>query len=852
MTFLLIASLVLAAGAAAWAVALRLRLLACQEDAQAGRPAAYLEQLFEGAPEAIVLADNDSRVIRVNAECVRMFGYSAEESRGKLLDELLPPTELFEEAAAATRSVADGGRVSFETVRRRKDGTEIDVSVLGTPIEFGGGQIAVYGIYRDITELKRTVEARRLSEEKYRSILETIEDGYYEVDLAGNLTLFNGALQRMLGYPAERLTRMNGRDFMDQENAKRMHETFKAVYRSGVSAHTLGWEFVRADGSRRSAEASVTPVRDGSGRITGFRGIARDITERRRTERALRGSEERYALAARGANDGLWDWDLQSGKVYYSPRWKAMLGYSDGDLHGEPDDWFGRVHPQDLERLKSQIADHLDGPSSHFQNEHRILHKDGSYRWVLCRGVAERDGKGQATRMAGSQTDISERKRAEERLTHDAFHDVLTGLPNRSLFTSLLDRCIARLKRRYDYRFAVLFLDIDRFKVINDSLGHMVGDQLLVAASKRLASCLRPGDTVARLGGDEFTILLDDIIDEKDAIRVAERIQAELMAAFKIGSNEVFTSASIGIALSGPAYRRPEEILRDADTAMYRAKAGGKARHEVFDTDMHRHAVTLLKLETDLRRALERDEFRMVYQPIVALETGRLAGFEALLRWDHPERGLVTPTEFIALAEETGLIIPIGQWALREACRQLNQWLAIPRNGADPLMVSVNLSARQFEDRALVEIVADVLAVTGLPAASLKLEITESVLMDQAEASVRLLDDLRQSGVQVQIDDFGTGYSSLGYLHRFSLDALKIDQSFVSRVGLDNENSEIVRTIVALARNLGMTVVAEGVETIEQRNYLETLSCEHVQGFLFAGPLDVGEAEALIRSGRTW
>ena len=852
MTFLLIASLVLAAGAAAWAVALRLRLHACQEDAQAGRPAAYLEQLFEGAPEAIVLADNDSRVIRVNGEFVRMFGYTAEETRGKLLDKLFAPDELFEEAAAATREVADGGRVSFETVRRRKDGTEIDVSVLGTPVEFDGGQIAVYGIYRDITKLKHTLEALRLSEEKYRSILETLEDGYYEVDLAGNLTLFNGALQRMLGYPAERLSRMNSRDFMDPENAKRMYETFKAVYRTGVSAHTLGWEFVRADGSRRSAEASVTPVRDGSGRITGFRGIARDVTERRRTERALRGSEERYALAARGANDGLWDWDLQSGKVYYSPRWKTMLGYGDGDVRGEPDDWFGRVHPQDLERLKSQIADHLDGPSSHFENEHRILHKDGSYRWVLCRGVAERNGKGQATRMAGSQTDISDRKRAEERLTHHAFHDVLTGLPNRSLFTSLLDRCIARLKRRGDYRFAVLFLDIDRFKVINDSLGHMVGDQLLVAASKRLASCLRPGDTVARLGGDEFTILLDDIVDEEDAIRVAERIQVELMAAFKIGSSEVFTSVSIGIALSGPAYRRPEEILRDADTAMYRAKAGGKARHEVFDTDMHRHAVTLLKLETDLRRALERDEFRMVYQPIVALETGRLAGFEALLRWDHPERGLVAPTEFIALAEETGLIIPIGQWALWEACRQLNQWLAIPRNGADPLMVSVNLSARQFEERALVEIVADALAVTGLPAASLKLEITESVLMDQAEASVRLLDDLRQSGVQVQIDDFGTGYSSLGYLHRFSLDALKIDQSFVSRVGLDDENSEIVRTIVTLARNLGMTVVAEGVETIEQRNYLETLSCEHVQGFLFAGPLDVGEAEALIRSGRTW
>jgi diguanylate cyclase (GGDEF)-like protein len=395
-------------------------------------------------------------------------------------------------------------------------------------------------------------------------------------------------------------------------------------------------------------------------------------------------------------------------------------------------------------------------------------------------------------------------------------------------------------------------MDIDRFKMVNDSLGHMIGDQLLMEASRRLSACIRPGDTVARLGGDEFTILLDDIQDLDDAIMIADRVQSELMKSFKISDHEVFTSASIGIALSSLDYRQPEEILRDADTAMYRAKSLGKARHEVFDSDMHHHAVSILRLETDLRHALERDEFRLVYQPIISLESGALAGFEALLRWDHPERGAVAPSQFIEIAEETGLIIPIGQWALWEACRQLSDWHGISRNGSDPLVMSVNLSARQFQEDVLAELVADALSVTEVPASALKLEITESVLMDHAEANVRVLEQLKESGVQVQVDDFGTGYSSLGYLHRFNLDALKIDQSFISRVGIDTDNTEIVRTIVTLARNLGMSIIAEGVETTDQRTYLESLACEQVQGFLFSGPLTVKDAETVIRSGRRW
>jgi diguanylate cyclase (GGDEF)-like protein len=397
----------------------------------------------------------------------------------------------------------------------------------------------------------------------------------------------------------------------------------------------------------------------------------------------------------------------------------------------------------------------------------------------------------------------------------------------------------------------VLFLDVDRFKMVNDSLGHMMGDQLLIEVARRLGACVRPEDTVARLGGDEFTILLEDIREPADAIQVAERIQAEFIAPMVVGSHEVFTSASLGIAFSDVHYLRPEEVLRDADTAMYRAKSRGRARHEVFDADMHRTAVSLLRLETDLRRALERHEFSLAYQPVIAVATGRVSGLEALLRWHHPEHGLVSPQEFIRVAEETGLILPIGQWVLREACRQMHAWRAVLPDG-DPISVSVNLSPRQFGDAALVDAVAGALAATGLPATGLRLEITESILMDHAEASVRLLGRLKDLGVLIEVDDFGTGYSSLGYLHRFPLDALKVDRSFVNRVEVDPEHREIVRTIVTLARNLSMAVIAEGVETEGQRAYLEGLGCDAMQGYLFAGPLEPAAVETLLKSGRHW
>jgi diguanylate cyclase (GGDEF)-like protein/PAS domain S-box-containing protein len=563
--------------------------------------------------------------------------------------------------------------------------------------------------------------------------------------------------------------------------------------------------------------------------------LRREVADLKRCER----SEREYRGLFENAHDAILILDPDGERVLdVNDRACRMYGFSRSEFLGMS------LEPisKDVALGKLRVEETLEREANvNFETVQR--RKDGTEMFLeVNAAVVEYKGK---RAILSINRDITERKRAEERLLHDTLHDLVTGLPNRALFMDRLGVCVVHSKRRKDYIFAVLFLDLDRFKVVNDSLGHLIGDQLLIGMARRLEGFLRPGDTTARFGGDEFAVLLDDIKDLSDATRVAERIRTGLEQPFNLNGQEVFASASIGINVVTSNYDTPEDVLRDSDTAMYRAKALGKARHEIFDQEMHGFVVELLQLETDLRRAIERSEFLIHYQPIVSLKSGSIMGFEALVRWQHPQRGLIPPVKFISLAEETGLIIPIGYWVLRQACSQMRAWHdEYPRN--PPLTISVNLSAKQFAQPDLIRQIEVILQETGLDPRCLRLEITEGVVMQNADSTIQMLLQLRALNVQLHIDDFGTGYSSFSYLYRFPIQSLKIDRSFISRMGIGDENSEIVRTIVNLARNLGMEVIAEGIETTEQLALLNELQCECGQGFHFSQPVDCAAAGSLI------
>ena len=517
-----------------------------------------------------------------------------------------------------------------------------------------------------------------------------------------------------------------------------------------------------------------------------------------------------------------------------------LLGYAEQELKATS--FQQLTHQEDLRRVQSHIERVLEGYVPSHEQEKRYIHEQGHTVWVLWHVSLLKDSETGTKRLFFQVQDISDRKKAEEKLTQDT----LTGLPNRARFHDLIKLRVARKQpSNKDRQYAVLLLDLDRFKLVNDSLGNASGDQLLVQIAHRIKTCLRQDDVLGRVGGDEFAVLLDDVTGEEEACSVATRIQQALSISFNLLGQEVYTTMSIGIAIGGDHNDQVSDILRDAETAMHRAKDCGKARYEVFGRDMQGESMSRLKMETDLRHACERDELFVDYQPIVSLESRTLIGFEALVRWRHPEFGLVPPKDFISVAEETGQILTIGQVVLESACRQARYWQETYPS-APPLFVSVNLSVKQFNQPGLVENIARLLEEFQLPPRCLKLEITESVFSDNIEAAVGLLTQLRSLGVQLSIDDFGTGYSSLSYLQRFPIDTLKIDRSFVTQMMENEENLAIVRTIVALARNLGMDVVAEGVETEDQLMLLRKLECEHGQGFLFSTPLGDEQLEQFI------
>lgn len=563
-----------------------------------------------------------------------------------------------------------------------------------------------------------------------------------------------------------------------------------------------------------------------------------------KTEMALRESEERYMLAIRGANDGIWDWDMRKNEIYFAPRWKEMLGFDTHEMGHCPEEWFQRIHPDDLESFRLAISSHLSGLEEFFETEHRIKTRSGDYIWVLTRGLALLDRNGVPYRMSGSQTDITRRKKAEEQIVHNALHDALTGLPNRALVLERLGRAIERF-RRYRQSYALLFIDLDRFKIINDSLGHMTGDALLVAVARRLEKTVHSFDTIARLGGDEFVVLLENIESTDHVQQIADRVIDSFKKPFEIDGHLINISASIGIVSGYEDYGSALEVLRDADLAMYRAKSNGKARAELFNPRLRAWMIDSLNLENQLRGALERDEFELYYQPICTIDEKAMVGFEALLRWRPTGCGMVPPKDFIAMAEESGLIHSIGEWVIRKACAQMRRW-QIEHPESSDLFISINLSGRQITAPDLADKVSAILAETGLAPYSLQLEITENVVIENSEQVLETLTRLTKCGVRIAIDDFGIGYSSLSYLQHFPIRTLKIDRSFISMLDAGKNHNEIVRMIIKMASELNLVTIAEGVETDEQWSLLEKMSCPWVQGFLYSIPLNADSAEAFL------
>ncbi len=677
--------------------------------------------------------------------------------------------------------------------------------------------------------------------QRRREVIDSLNQGMAVVDSNNLVTLWDPALERILGCPRERAL---GRSLVGAVPALGKTQVARMIADAVGSGtpRTLAPVAVPTAAGARTLQVKVLPVAGGATLLWD------DVTERARADSALKRNEQRLALAAEGANDGLWEWDPRRQEFYCSSRWRAMLGLPAPGGVGPVTEWMDRVHGDDRAELKAALEAHLSGQADHLHHAHRIRHEDGSYRKFFCRGIAVRDAGGKPLRIAGSLTEITERGATSARPAAAGFLDPLTGLANRAVFVEGLGRRLDELKQRRSFTpFAALYLDLDRFKVVNDSLGHLVGDELLTAVSRRLESCLRQGDAIARLGGDEFAILLNEIGDANQANAIAFRIQESLRAPFSIGGREVFTSASIGIAFGQAQYNNPDEMMRDADTAMYHAKSRGKARHELFDADMRERELDRVGLEGDLRRAVETHDFEIHYQPIVLLGSRMCVGFESLARWTRNGKA-VSPATFVPLAEELGIIEPLGTWMLQQACVTFADWKRrYPASGLD--YVTVNVSSRQLMQQNFLWMVEQAVEKAGMKPCDLRLEITETALMDSPNEAAKLLQELREFGAKIYLDDFGCGYSSLSHLAKLPVDALKIDRSFVKNLLLPDRPA-IVESILALARTLNTGVVAEGIEQEAQARELERLGCTHAQGYLFSRPVSTKCAEEIIAAGQ--
>jgi diguanylate cyclase (GGDEF)-like protein/PAS domain S-box-containing protein len=800
------------------------------------------------ARDAIVCATQHGTITYFNPAAERIFGFTAEEVHGRPLTMLMPARFVDAHRSGLERFLETGearaiGR-TLEVAGVRKDGTEFPLALSLAHVKTEG-ESSFVATLRDLSEEAEAEGARQQREDRYRTLFEGNPHPMWVFDIETlRFLAVNDAATSDYGYTRDEFLAMTLHDVRAHEDITDVVHRVVAEPREARDALSDSRAF-----RHRKKDGAVIEVLLRSHELT-FEGkrarlvLAQDVTERNRAEQALRESERRFRDMLENVTLVAIILDVRGTVTFCNDYGASLIGAPKDEIVGQ--NWFAQfLTPESRGAIEEGFLSRIGAGQIEPHHQNEILTRKGERRMVAWNNTVLHDPYGKVVGTASIGIDITEELHAKQRLVHDALHDALTGLPNRVLFLDRLNAARTRMNGHGDPTFAVLLMDLDRFKLVNDGLGHAVGDQLLIAASEAIQACVGENDTVARLGGDEFAVLLETSTGTPDVREVALRIHQALASPFPIAGHEVFTTASIGIAIGSGEYARAEDVVRDAHTAMYGAKALGTSHHVVFQGSMRMRAVRLLQVETDLRRALERRELFLNYQPIVLLETGRVIGFEALVRWTHPQRGTVSPLEFIPIAEETGLILPIGRWVLEEACACMQRW-AKRRGKPLSITMNVNLSGRQFAQADLTSEIDRVLESTGLDPTRLKLEVTESVLMENADSARLRLEELRSRGIRLCIDDFGTGSSSLAYLVRLPVQTIKVDRAFVRGMSERGENFEIVRAIVTLAKNLDMDIVAEGVETEEQRTRLRALGCEHAQGYLFSRPVDEQAAWAMI------